>query len=485
MLRDAKDHEGRIQSDKKEHKESSFENCEYMIAAINGKNELELADEKSLQEAYNIINTYSFPMNTNPLLADTLKGLSEEERKELDSNEYQFILKRIKKINPNLTIIPIPKSLYQFHDLVTQLHDPSTSTPQFKYGLKEKGSASEGDTSDIHQYSFNYHANTETRNAYIKTNQRFVEEWIRLFGNSIPKISYSSIFRLTDHLYDQFEQLMHDASEHKASVPKFTQEYYASIQNYIFSSDSKVNNLSRLFLQTLMCWEWSTKDNNGYYTLYRGGELDMTKKHCCRSYSDGVLGGASYDVQTGMAFSYSSPSLRSTGDEQLMALHINKKDYRLENQLKKGNAIYIPPIHNIGRVRGLGEHHHVRTTLACDFSYEDFLENYGGKTLVLKGNEHLLGKLPTREHYESVLFFLKENIQIIKPKAIFNVLINGQNPDEPFLSSLFPVKPRSLDDSSKPLVSSFFSRGKKANARKPLLSAKDDIELYRRKTHKH
>ncbi|MHB1948514.1 MAG: hypothetical protein ACYCQI_10430 [Gammaproteobacteria bacterium] len=492
MFRKQKHEANPFSKNSKEQDERAFENCDYMIFAINSKNELELPDEKFLQEAFRVITTYSFPMNTNPLMADILKDLSAAEWEELDSNEYRFILKKIKAIDPKLSIIPVPKSLYQFHYLVTQLSDSHTFAPQFKYGVKEDkraDSAFAPKYSDINQYSFNYHTNPDVLNIYIKTNQLFVKEWIRLFGNSVPEISYSFLVRLIDDLYNQFIQMMSDAYEHKAWVSAFVQKYCKEVENYIFSSNKTVNELTRLFLQTLVCWEWSTKDNNGYYTLYRGGELDISQEHCCRSWSDGALGGALYDAQSGMAFAYSAPTLRSSSDAQLMALHINKKNYRLRNQLKKDHTTFIPPLHNIGRVSGVGEHHHARTTLASDFSYEDSIKNYGGKILVLKDNEHLLGSLPKQKHYSSVLSFLKENTEVIKPAAIFNVLINGLPPGPTilYLSALFPTKHRSHDDclKSTSFVSLFSCFRQKANKKIQLLMAKDDIELYRQRQRKN
>ncbi|TAL65235.1 MAG: hypothetical protein EPN84_01830 [Legionella sp.] len=84
-------------------------NMEFIVYCNDGS---EVIPEQ-LCEAYQVIMTYRFPMRLNPLNAPKIEALPAEEKALLYRDEAEFILMKIRNINPAFCINTIPKSLYQ------------------------------------------------------------------------------------------------------------------------------------------------------------------------------------------------------------------------------------------------------------------------------------------------------------------------------------------------------------------------------------
>lgn len=86
-------------------------NHEYLIYTSN-KSKLTYSESRA---AFYLLSTLPYPLNTNPLHASVLNELSAEQRDKLYTAEQEVVLEQLQKINPEICIIQVPKSLYQFY----------------------------------------------------------------------------------------------------------------------------------------------------------------------------------------------------------------------------------------------------------------------------------------------------------------------------------------------------------------------------------
>jgi hypothetical protein len=86
-------------------------NHEYLVYKSDNTN----LDEKEAAAVYAVLCILPYPMNTNPLHASYIAKLTKRQRALLDSSEDIVVLEKLREINPKISILKFPKSMYQFY----------------------------------------------------------------------------------------------------------------------------------------------------------------------------------------------------------------------------------------------------------------------------------------------------------------------------------------------------------------------------------
>lgn len=91
-------------------------NFEYLVCRIgaDGTVSTEFSAEE-FKHIYEVIYTLPFPINTNPLLTDKIRQLMTGIEYDLHTQEKLVIEVALKRISPDLHVIPFPKGLLQFY----------------------------------------------------------------------------------------------------------------------------------------------------------------------------------------------------------------------------------------------------------------------------------------------------------------------------------------------------------------------------------
>lgn len=308
--------------------------------------------QDQLDAIYQLIMTYTFPMNTNPLHKKHMNQLPEKEQKLLKLSELDFLRYKIDKdILKGVNLSAIPKSLYQLYSVFFLYKN------QIELNLFEPGIDYTDDKS-MFEYIIQTINSSKYKNVWWQINNGLNQDWDN-----------------TDECFESFvDKYMHLLSKQiKDSLNTIPRIYLESTRNGralgAYSARREESVLKVIgFLKRAALEEYNERD---HYLLYCGSDLNSKdelkiKSNLSWSFSDGIMGGFLGDLSTGCSLHY-----LVTDKRRLLTFAINKSLYQNSLSLEK-DLFFIPPIPNLLRLTGCYEFHHPRTKVSSLNKYVQF-----------------------------------------------------------------------------------------------------------------
>ncbi|WP_028387699.1 hypothetical protein [Legionella fairfieldensis] len=376
-----------------------YSNCEVVLMFDRAIEDLR--DPQKLNAIYKILTIYRFPMSVNPENKLEINRLSNEDIELLNTNEHEFIKRKIEAIDPRYQVMYVPKSLYQLayiRSFFERLGDFSTEILKIdqRYHQLDLDFAAKKITPN------NYDQLAEQLNQDSEEASRPFKQWIRerrriIFDwcpdKNIGYYKYCKDYLNREEVINEWIQFNNIISIYLTHYKLAENSFYALIEEMVNSilnivKSNKINTDifesfgpqvkifeiihqydPQLFLiKNIINLEWAFKDKP-YCIIYRGVEFESKgfpdfkkmnigyvinqekQRPLTLSYSDGIFGGFYKDSVSGMCFSY-LVTKDVTGMAVLISNNILKQDT---------DFIFLPPIPALAAINGDFEFHHPRS----------------------------------------------------------------------------------------------------------------------------
>lgn len=340
-----------------------------------------------LVKAYQLIMTYRFPMRLNPLNTPKIEALTEDERELLYHDEAEFIVTKLREINPAFCISTIPKSLYQLLFYIACEKEQETAfdknntffkaTPRSNYVpvINDEYNDYNSVANITHPvFGFGYNnsktfTNPNDNDNYFQHCLTYLacpiatQEWynanlflIKLLGDKgllNADFRPNQLRRLTEWAFDSIAK---GTEFHNYRYRRSCLMSTERSRKNLFNHEEKQEYL-RGIASTIVLREWDLREKN-CHSIYRGGDENKLEMHqegadYSYSFSDGLFGGLFYDCINGMAFKYTLAGYCYLKDLSIAKFGTSSDEAR---------RVFLPPVPAFAASLGVGEFHHPRTT---------------------------------------------------------------------------------------------------------------------------
>jgi hypothetical protein len=383
--------------------------------------DLEFSHSNNMYIYNNIILKYTYPcyMSNTDLTLDEIKAIK--------IDEYAFVKNKIHEYNSNITVIQIPRILYDLFNILYQIR----TTDMFSFEIFDFMLESS-------EYMINYSSYTEYTNIL---NRRYIDDIIKL-NNIITEyitsqVSTEELLKLMDvvidkiytELKDKYKKLFNidkiieyyvytkDLQKkipseyyliilklHKYNLSKidvmnkdilntiFDDDYFYSIKseiyvdkyndfdtlNWLFIPNHNMKNNIKLLKQVLINECKNYNNNILYRSFYESMDNVITndgKSSYSLSFNTSILNGILSDYSA-CTYYYMTRIRQESPTNHSIVLHSYKYQYSIQKYFYKdgsieSNLFFIPPIHPFFQLNCSGELWHVRTLIASDSNIEN------------------------------------------------------------------------------------------------------------------
>ena len=368
-------------------------NFEYLVfknkdGLASASTDFSKEEEESI---YEVISTLPFPLNTNPLSADTIRRLMTNIPYNLHTDEKSAIQAVLKKIHKDLFILPFPKSLMQFYlalavtrethffGHISEANSPALRNRQdhvhkaahellqshINIELERSDWVKDQLSSDF-EATINYvycHSSSMRATEHTKANQKYNQLW---FG-----LNKSLVQEIIDKDYTDLKSLYRELAQEFVIV--YTQDKLVAFREIGKDKDSASKILDLFLLEIDIMFDPKYENK---IALYRGtkngydGDIEtyeMFKDNNSLSFGNGLCEGILKDTGAcalkHLLYPSSGPHIKHDNLARGYVVFVNIPSF-LDNKQER-EFYWIPPLALIARVFGKGELFHARTLGSC------------------------------------------------------------------------------------------------------------------------